>query len=320
MHAYEDTGIEVTEVGDPGELPVVGAGPRPPHVVRVRSTASDGQDWQGWQNWQDCGDLGLVVRPAWVHWVLPAGDGADGMLAGQTRQQRSRTRRAARTLADLAGEVHEPVGAAVFAEWSRLYAAQVHGMKYGRNLAAIFRKDLLAPDSGALLLGWRHAGRLVCGCVAEVDAERSALVMRFSAVAPEARAGELPRGMYAALADLAAERGLRWVTAGNDVNFYGAMLRPGLCAFKLRLGFRPVPGDLFGKVAERTVAERVTSLAGLEAPVLRFGYRRPRPPAAVVDDFVAGPDRLGLVSVAPPGPADQVLGSLPEHRRLVLAA
>jgi len=311
MHAYEDTGIEVTEVGDPAELPGAGGGPRPPHVVRVRSTAPD---------WQACGDLGLVVRPAWVHWVLAAGDGADGMLAGQTRQQRSRTRRAARTLADLAVEVHEPVGAAVFAEWSELYATQVHRMKFGRNLAAIFRKDLLAPDSGVLLLGWRRAGRLVCGCVAEVDPERSALVTRFSAVSPEERAAELPRGMYAALADLAAARGLRWVTAGNDVNFYGAMLRPGLCAFKLRLGFCPVPGDLFGKVPERTLVERVTSLAGLEPPALRFGYRRARAAAATIDDFVAGPDRLDLVSVAPPGRPDAILESLPEHRRLVLAA
>src|SRR5437763_1878265 len=135
MRAYEDTGIDVAEVADLAELagPTSdGSGRRRPHVVRVRPA---GRDWPA----RDEHDV--VVRPAWVHWVLPAGGG--GILAAQSRQQRARTRRAARTLADLAMEVHEPVGAAVYGEWSELYAAQVRRMRFGRNLAAIFRHDVL---------------------------------------------------------------------------------------------------------------------------------------------------------------------------------
>jgi len=124
--------------------------------------------------------------------------------------------------------------------------------------------------------------------------------------------------MYLTMADMGAGRGMRWATLGSDVNFYGALVNPGLCAYKLRLGFRPVPADLFGSTASRTVAERMTSTSGLLPPVLRFEYRRARPAGVRIEDFVDGPDALGLVSVTPPGWSDHVLESLPAHRRLVV--
>jgi hypothetical protein len=215
-------------------------------------------------------------------------------------------------------ELSQPVDAALLKEWADLYTAQVLRMPRGRNLAAAYRKSVLAPGSQHGLLVWRKDEKLACGCVVEFNAERSALVVRFSAVAADYRDWELPRAMYVTLADMAAERGMRWITLGSDVNFYGAMVSPGLCAYKLRLGFLPVPADLFGIAASRTVAERITSTSGLQPPVLRFEYRRTRPQGAGVDDFVAGPDALRLVSVMAPDDTSEILESLPEHRRLVM--
>lgn len=308
MRAFEDTGLDVVEVADIAALRSGGWSPDRPHVVRVRSVT---------RGWPDLRGDDVVVRPSWVHWVHPAADGTRGVLATQSKKQRQRSRAALRTLSAMTMEVHDPVDAVAFGEWAELYSAQVGRMRYGRNLAAAFRRRVLAPGSGYALIGWREDGRLRCGCVVEHDTERSALVTRFSAVVEEEWAAELPRAMYLAHADLAAERGLRWVTLGNDVNFYGAVVRPGLCSFKLRLGFQPVPSDLFGTVGKR-VAERVTNLTGLELPVLRFAYRREHDPAATIEDFAAGPDRLELVSVSTPGGPDEILESLPEHRRILL--
>ncbi|MFL6138298.1 MAG: hypothetical protein ACJ74O_10910 [Frankiaceae bacterium] len=310
MPAFENTGLRVVELPDVGALgaDVDGPADERPHAVRVDVT--DG-DWPGSR------EGGVVVRPAWVHWVSPAGGGVQDVIARQSHGQRQRTRGALRALGTLTMEVHDPIEPAPFEEWLALYGGQVDAMRYGRNLAAIFRKMLLAPDSRHGLVTWRRNGRLVCGTVVLFDAERDGLVARYNAVAAEHKGAELPRGMCVSIADLAAARGMRWVTLGSDVNFYGALVRPGLCAFKLRLGFRPVPGDLFGRAA-RDVAERVTSLRGLEQPVLRFEHRLPRDPRATVADYAEGPYALGLVSVTAAGGSSVVLDSLPEHRRLVL--
>ncbi len=263
--SFEDTGL----VLDPADGPV--------NVVRFAEPVRDD-------------DPAVVVRPTWVHWVCPAGE----LLARQSSKQRQRSRKALRELSAMACEVHEPIDPAVFTEWAALYTAQVRAMPYGRALATIFRGTLLDPASGHALLVWRHAGRIVCGVVVEIDLGRSALVARFFAVTDHD--GEQPRAMFAALADMATARGLRHLTAGNDVNFYGAMLRPGLCATKLRLGFTAVPADLFGRAPLGTVTEKVVGLTGLEPPVLRFAYHRTRPPDAVLDDFVT--DDLAFAQMA----------------------
>lgn len=292
----EDFGLRVAELSE-----VAGLAERP-HVVRL-DTAS-------------FGDRGVVVRPTWIHWVCAITDGAADLMGRQSKQQRYRTRTAVRAMESLTMEISDPVDQDRYDEWLELYTARVETMRHGMNLARRFRANVIAPGSGHLLVGWRRAGRLVCGCVVRILPD--ALVTRFSAVAPWSDSSERTRAMYVALADLAAARGRQWLSLGNDVNFYGSMVMPGLCAYKLRLGFRPVPADLLGNSSCRTVAERVTSVDGLELPVLRWEYHQPRPPSATIEDFVDGPAALRLTSVVPAGVTNSVLDSLPEHRRLVL--
>lgn len=319
MYALEDVGLRVAEVADlaaltapagtgpdaePGAEPVEPA--TSPHALRV--STDDG--------WAALSDPDLVVRPTWVHWAAPVEGGTDEILARQSRQQRSRTRKAMRLLDSMTMQLCEPVDGPLLREWEQLYTAQLRRLERGRNFFALSRREVL--ESGHALALWRVGDRLVSGCVIGPRPDRRAFLLRFSAVAEDHRDEELPRGMYALLADLAAKRGMRWLTLGNDANFYGALTRPGLCAFKLRIGFRPVPADLFGVTTCRTVVERVTHLDGLETPVLRFGYQRVRGPDATIADFVDGPDALGLVSVCGPDGSNVVLESLPPHRRLVL--
>ena len=312
MPTFENTGLRIVQAADVDAFTaaVDGLPHERPHVVRLDPA---GRDWTALH------DAGGVVRPSWVHWVCPVTDGVADVIARQSRTQRQRTKQALRAMDPMTRHVSWPIDPAIYDEWLELYTAQVGRMRYGRNFGRIFRKSMLAPGSRQALVVWLQEGCVVCGSVVTFDTERAALVVGFSAVATAGVPAELARGMYVSLADLAAEHGLRWVTLGNDVNFYGAVVRPGLCAFKLRLGYLPVPSDLFGRVNE-DLAERVTNLCGLEPPVLRFAYRRPRDPGAGLADFMAGPDALALVSVAPAGEPNEVLESLPEHRRLVLDA
>lgn len=309
MATLENFGLRVAELSDVDGLAaeLARTPAERPHVVRLE--VADGAALH---------DPGLVVRPTWIHWVCGITDGAADLMGKQSKQQRYRTRNALRAMASLTMEVTDPMAADRYDEWLPLYTAQVETMRNGVDMATRNRARVIAPGSRHLLVGWRRAGRLVCGCVVRIDPDAAALVTRFSAVATDEQDQELARGMYMALADLAAARGLRWFSLGNDVNFYGSVVMPGLCAYKLRLGFRPVPADLFGNRSCRTVAERVTSVAGLELPVLRWEYRQPREPSATVEDFVDGAATLRLTSVIPAGETNAVLESLPEHRRFVL--
>jgi GNAT superfamily N-acetyltransferase len=310
VYAFEDVGLQVLEVPDLGALDAdPGGGDDRPHVVRI---ASDEPDWRA------VGSRDVVVRPTWVHWACPAQDATVDALARQSSQQRWRTRKAVRLLRTMTTGVSEPVDLAALREWTELYDRQVRTMARGRNFFSMARKDVLTSPHA--LVVWRDRGKLAGGCVLGFRPDLDSVIMRFAAVDPEYRDANLPRGMYALVAEIAAERGYRWLTLGNDVNFYGTLVRPGLCVFKLRIGFRPVPADLFGVMSCRTVVERVTDLRGLHAPVLLFEYAGSRPPTASVEDFADGEQAMRLVSISGAGSDAEagILRSLPAHRSLVL--
>jgi hypothetical protein len=310
VSGLEDAGLRVVEVDDLDALAddPPGTPEGRPHAIRLRAMR-DGWPALG-------GDPRVAVRPTWVHWACPAPGGPADVLARQSRQQRKQSRRALRLLDTFRMQLCEPVDADLLGQWAQLYAARLRVMPRARNFLALARRDLLATPHALAL--WWSGDRLVSGCVIQVKPEQRAVVLRFSAVAPDHWDDNLSRAMYVHLAELVAERRLRWLTLGSDVNFYGAIAAPGLCAFKLRLGFRAVPADLFGVTSCRTVTDRVTSLRGLQPPVMRFAYRRRRDPGVGVDDFIDGLHALDLVSVS----ADEhsaVLESVGPHRRLLLA-
>jgi hypothetical protein len=304
-----DTGLRVYQALGMDEL--TGSAPESSDVIRF--TLPDGA-------WPERRDPHIVIRPASIHWAAPAGDGAVSLLARQSRRQRERSTAASAALSALEsdpGGAHAPVDARRLAEWTELYRAQRRRLRNGRDLAGLLRAEILEPDTGHRLLTWRADGTVVAGCIVRRDPAHDALVVRFLAVAASHRHAELPRAIYAGAADLAAAASCRWITAGTDPGITGGLVAPGLVAYKLRLGFTPVPADLFG-VPTPTFAERVATATGIDQPILRFEYLQARRTTSAVADFLGGPDTLGLVSVTTPGFESEVLRSLPAHRRLVV--
>jgi hypothetical protein len=311
MANLEDTGLSVLNVSDlactqlelgkhQGDLP---------NVVRLESFDD---------SWSDLHKVGFVIRPTWIHWVCPLTTGSADLIGRQSSNQGRRSRSVATHMQSLELEISDPITPIAFDEWAQLYRSQVANMPHGLNLAERYRSSILAEDERYVLMSWRRDGRMVCGSVVRQDDKIGALVGRFGAVSSEERSHDLTRGMYLGLADFAARRGMQWLSLGNDPNFYGTLVKPGLCAYKMRLGFAPVPADLFGNSATRTVAESVTSLRGLDVPVLRFEYTSARDPNGTVEDFVDGAQALGLVAATTPDDEGDTLTSLPPHRRLLV--
>lgn len=308
MYRFEDAGLRIEEVRDLDTL-IAGAPAgrhTRPNVLRLVSASERDIDWRPLARHD------VIIRPTWVHWVSPPADVLVDNLLRQGRKQRVRTRKAVRLLQSMESQVSEPVESALLDEWSELYRSKLRELRHGRDFFSMSRKDVLTSPHALVL--WRRGGTLVCGCVVGFRSDSRSMVLRFGAVASDWRDAELSRGMYSLLAGMAVERGMRWMTLGSDVNFYGTLVNPGLAAFKLRVGFLPVPGDLFGVVSCRTVVERITDLEGLDGPVLLFGYRDIRGPAATIADFVTGPHALDLVSVSDGGGG--ILDYLPPHRSL----
>jgi hypothetical protein len=214
---------------------------------------------------------GFVVRPDWIMWVREVPAGTDSLLAAQSKTQRSRTRLAMRTLAAHQMSVQDPVTAEPYDEWLQMYAKQIAAMPNGVDVASHMRDDVLALGSQHLLATWRDdRGTLVCGMVARRDHEYGLLHVRFLAVCSPQPAPELPRAMYAEMAALTRSYGLSTLSMGIDMNFYGAVLKPGLCLYKLRLGAVPVPVSVLGDPDSGLVADKMLGLRGLAQPVLCF--------------------------------------------------
>lgn len=219
---------------------------------------------------------GFIVRPDWIMWVCEVPAGTDSFLAAQSRTQRGRTRLALRALAPYLMSVRDPVPPDEYDEWLELYTRQIAAMRKGVDIASRLRDAVLAPGSQHFLVTWRDGrGDVVSGMVARRDHEHGLLHVRFAAVRSPAPAPDLQRGMYAELAGLACSYGLGTLSMGIDMNFYGAVLNPGLCLYKLRLGAVPVPASMLGEPDCGLVADKVLGVRGLAQPVLCFEQAPP---------------------------------------------
>lgn len=318
MASLEHEGVRVLELSDLDQIAgdrMPAGWPTPtPNVVHVDP---EGQDWDLLRS------RDLVLRPNWVTWLAAASNGSAGLISTMSRKRRYLSRTSLRRIGDLTMQVSDPIEPDLLDAWMVCYTSRVATMRHGVNIALAQREQLLDPASGHKLVVWRDGVGLVCGCVVREDRERDTLYLRFSVVDPRVSGQELARAMYLSVADLAGGLGFARVSLGNDINFFGAVVKPGLCSFKLRLGFRPVPSHTVDEIEYRTVAEKVVNLDGLDVPVLCFEYTHAASPFESANRFLGEPNLLRLVSVSPASPphderVNRLLTSLPAHRRLTL--
>lgn len=252
----------------------------------------------GWRDPDYAGlrDAGFVIRPDWIMFTREVPEGTDSFLAAQVRP--NRTRLAMDALAGYAMSLEDPVTERSYEEFLPLYRAHMGRIHGGLDFAGQLREAVLGGDH--LLATWRdEAGALVCGMIARQDRENSLLHVRFLAVREPAPAPATTAGMYAVAASLAPAYGLKTLSMGIEMNFYGAVLSPGLCLYKLRLGGIPLPAGMLGEPDCGLVADKMLGLRGLRQPVLCFeqlpvdGDAPYAPPAA--GDLADAARRLRLV-------------------------
>ncbi|MGI5467389.1 hypothetical protein [Streptomyces sp. CA-132043] len=237
---------------------------------------------------------GFVIRPDWIMFTREVPEGTDSFLAAQVRP--NRTKLAVDALAAYEMSVESPVTERSFEEFLSLYRAHLGRIHSGLDFAGQLRETVLGGNH--LIATWRDGERaLVCGMITRLDHEHSFLHVRFFAVREPAPAPGTTGGMYAVAAGLAPEYGLRTLSMGIEMNFYGGVLSPGLCLYKLRLGGVPVPAGTLGEPGCGLIADKMLSVRGLRQPALCFeqlpgaGYD---PPA--VGDLAGAARRLRLVS------------------------
>ncbi|WP_223732088.1 hypothetical protein [Streptomyces purpurogeneiscleroticus] len=244
-------------------------------------------------------DAGFVIRPDWIMFTREVPEGTDSFLAGQVRP--NRTRLAMDALATYKMSLEDPVTEKSFEEFLPLYREHMGRLPRGLDFAGQLRETVLGGDH--LIATWRDdGGALVCGMIARRDHGYSLLHVRFFAVREPAPAPGTTAGMYAVAAGLAPAYGLRTLSMGIEMNFYGGVLSPGLCLYKLRLGGVPVPAGMLGDPDCGLVADKMLSVRGLRQPVLCFEQlpgAGDAPPAA--GDLAAAARRLRLVCFAPSG-------------------
>lgn len=221
-----------------------------------------------------------VIRPDWIVWTRPVPDGAETLLHAQSRRQRNRTRLARRALSACELALDDPITQPTYDRWLLLYRTHIAEMTNGVDVASRLRDSILAARDHFLATWWDGNGELISGMVAQRDARWDVLRIRFSAVRSPAPARELLRAMCMAMADMARSYGLSMLSLGIDMNFFGAILMPGLCFYKLRLGMVAVPASALGDAEAGLVADKVLSLERLTEPVLCFEQEAPMSVAA----------------------------------------
>lgn len=89
----------------------------------------------------------------------------------------------------------------------------------------------------------------------------------------------------------ADQHALAWAGLGNDPNLYGHAVKPGLFAFKVRLGFEAVPSTTVDPDDGQDEADLIVGLSRLGDPSFVLSYADPREPAALqLDAFTRAGD------------------------------
>lgn len=278
----DEVGLAVEQVEQPEQLVAASTESHPgTHLLQLNHEAPQSQDSDS-----------IYQRPRFVAWAADAHKGHEGLLARQSQSDRRTSRLALRNTTELTVTVVDPLTREAVDSWAELYSSQVRHSNHF-DLVDYYLRAVSVETSSDIAIQWTKDGRLVGGCIVNLDPASDALRGRYSAVSPEWRASNLTRAMYLTSADVARDYGRGIVTLGADPNMYGPALPWGLVPFKKRLGFTPIPAGLLGGRRGDNVTERVLSIDGLTDPLVRLANSAN--PADSVDDYLHGQARMRLL-------------------------
>lgn len=216
-------------------------------------------------------DKFCYTRPLWVAWVAPLTDGCETLLARQSRSTRKRSRSIMRRAGELNERIEDEVVSNTLVEWKHVYDQQISSMPTGLNV--VDKYSSLDNLSHLTFAGYFDSNGMQAGALFDVRSDPSILRMRLAAATKSARDAGLLRALYHRVADYGASMYCESMMMGFDPNLFGYVVQPGLCVFKLQMGFDPVPAQKYADNSDYTdVTERVVGPVGVDGSPLLFEY------------------------------------------------
>lgn len=215
---------------EPGEEPPLDA-----HWIRIEDpprSAVGGRVREGW-----------FYKPKYVTYVLPTPSSLESYIESEFRTgTRNKPRRLLRRVPERYRLVVDE-GVAEHEAFTALYRRTVVSRERGKDRVTEHHEDGFGRGWVGLYL--REGNEMIAGIL--VHQARDLLSVGYGGFDPAHRDLDLEHYLIMKVLERARERRLAWVSLGMDTNRYGHHLPLGLPAYKLRLGFVPLPCEEAGR-------------------------------------------------------------------------
>jgi hypothetical protein len=220
---------------EPGE-----EAPADAHWVRIEEP--------GREALRDLAGRGWFYKPAYVTWALKVPPTLEDYIAGSFRTgTRNKPRKLLREVPERYRFEADDAGRG-FEAFTALYRKTIVGKARGRDRIAEHHAEGFDRAWSGFYL-W-DGDALAAGIL--VHRLRDHLSVAYGAFDAEARkALDVEHFLIMKAIERSAERGYPWISLGMDTNRYGHHLPLGLPAYKLRIGFTPMPWEPSGRELAR---------------------------------------------------------------------
>lgn len=217
---------------------------------------------------------GFLSKPARLTWIAATRDSEESFLGELSFRDRKNIRVAQRRAAAdrVRFDVVKPVTPRLLDEFLALYRAQVAEMRHGIVIAAEHADLFIEESAHCYAVAAYISSKLVGACLAQECPAENLVRLRFAATDPARHRSGLARAMYLSAVDAARQMGYGQAGLGTDPNLYGHLVKPGLFAFKWRLGFAAVPSQSVLAGDGYDEADLVIGTEQMVEPVLFLSY------------------------------------------------
>ncbi|MEV0217119.1 hypothetical protein [Micromonospora sp. NPDC050695] len=259
------------------------------HVVNVAPPPASGSEWL---------TEGFRFRPTNVVWLADPKGSEEEYVGGLGHKARYAVRKGLRDLRASAMTLEhvEKITHALAEEWLPLYRASLTGMAFAAPIVNSPEEVVgIGPDVEMLVIR-DPDGNMCAGMVTLNDHRRGVYTAGLYGERNGLRGSHsLSRVLHLALMNVTRAHGLPLASAGWEPNLYGHIAKAGLAAYKLSMGFRPVPRVALRTDGSEDVLTRVVHDDGLTPPLVFFAYPTWPPEQANLMDVrlraVAHPDK-----------------------------